>query len=485
MLDALATRELRENAVLLVAQLGGDDRRNRLVDHLLGGVAEKARRTGIPRRDASLERLADDRVIGRIDDCLAERLHAIRALLCFAQSLLGLQLTRDVTREAARANEGAVVEAHVRRDLHVANRTILAAHSRGRVAQRLAGTQSFQNGRRAVGIQVGLADLMPDVFITRIAEHLELGAISPEDHAIGVNAMDPVRRILEKIRKLVLAHLEQLFGRLPLPGLLLEKPRTSRQVAKLAKLHLAGRRMLRIRYCMRMRSAHRVERLPRSAIHVGERIRAEEREGALLPECVPELFEAHCSVVFAIAPQHADDLAENHDRRITRLRGFDDRTDDRLESARVGPAFDLERLDSVIGIERHVSAHVAQRRKIERTRVHAQLELREMSLRRDDNRRRTRAEPVANECRDGFGKLAVAFVELDEVIVRDDAVRGTIMPGTPVQSSSRVAVRAELSSYRIEHDVLNPRATGSRCRFCVFKCTFYIGNGANASESRL
>ena len=68
MLDPLAAAELGQDLVLLVLQLGRDDLRDRLADHLVGLVAEDPLGAGVPRGDDALQRLADDRVVRRDDD---------------------------------------------------------------------------------------------------------------------------------------------------------------------------------------------------------------------------------------------------------------------------------------------------------------------------------------------------------------------------------------------------------------------------------
>jgi hypothetical protein len=61
-LDALAACEPLEYPLLFVPELLRNDDRDRLADHLLRRVAEQPPRTAVPRRDASVERFADDRV---------------------------------------------------------------------------------------------------------------------------------------------------------------------------------------------------------------------------------------------------------------------------------------------------------------------------------------------------------------------------------------------------------------------------------------
>ena len=57
-------------------------------------------------------------------------------------------------------------------------------------------------------------------------------------------------------------------------------------------------------------------------------------------------------------------------------------------------------------------------------------------------------------------------------VVRRDAARCTIVPRVSVRCSSRIAIRIGLANYRIEHDVLNRRATNCSGRFSMFPLYF-------------
>ena len=67
-LDPLAAAEPVQDVALLVQPLGRDDQGDRPADGLGGGVAEEPLGPGVPRPDDAVERLADDRVVGRLDD---------------------------------------------------------------------------------------------------------------------------------------------------------------------------------------------------------------------------------------------------------------------------------------------------------------------------------------------------------------------------------------------------------------------------------
>jgi hypothetical protein len=67
-LDVLAALEPRQDAQELVGVIGWDDDRDRSPDDLGGRVAVEPLRARVPARDDSLERLADDRVVGVLHD---------------------------------------------------------------------------------------------------------------------------------------------------------------------------------------------------------------------------------------------------------------------------------------------------------------------------------------------------------------------------------------------------------------------------------
>ncbi len=79
-LDPLAAAEPLQDRALLVVPLRRDDQGDRPADGLLGRVAEEPLGPGVPRADDAVERLADDRVVGRLDDGRQPRLGLLRPL---------------------------------------------------------------------------------------------------------------------------------------------------------------------------------------------------------------------------------------------------------------------------------------------------------------------------------------------------------------------------------------------------------------------
>ncbi len=68
LLDPFPCSDARQDRWLLVRPILGNDRPHGFADHFFGGVAQKALCCGIPAFDDSGERLADDDVVGRLDD---------------------------------------------------------------------------------------------------------------------------------------------------------------------------------------------------------------------------------------------------------------------------------------------------------------------------------------------------------------------------------------------------------------------------------
>ena len=68
MLDAASGPNLRQDARLLVQTVFGNEEGDRQTDNLLGGIAEQALGARVPAADAPRKILADDRVVGALDD---------------------------------------------------------------------------------------------------------------------------------------------------------------------------------------------------------------------------------------------------------------------------------------------------------------------------------------------------------------------------------------------------------------------------------
>jgi hypothetical protein len=66
--DPLPPPNRGENLVLLLVKLGRDQAINRGADHLFGCVAENPLCRSVPGQDYAVEGLADDRIVGRLDD---------------------------------------------------------------------------------------------------------------------------------------------------------------------------------------------------------------------------------------------------------------------------------------------------------------------------------------------------------------------------------------------------------------------------------
>src|SRR6185437_4663811 len=67
MVDALAGADLAEDLVFFIVKPSRDQAKNRLADHLVGGIAEDLARAFIPAGDDALEIFADDGIVRRVD----------------------------------------------------------------------------------------------------------------------------------------------------------------------------------------------------------------------------------------------------------------------------------------------------------------------------------------------------------------------------------------------------------------------------------
>jgi hypothetical protein len=68
-IDALTAHDPGDDIGFFILPVRGKDERDRTADRLLGGVAKQPFRAGVPGLDHAVEVLADDRVIGRFNDC--------------------------------------------------------------------------------------------------------------------------------------------------------------------------------------------------------------------------------------------------------------------------------------------------------------------------------------------------------------------------------------------------------------------------------
>ena len=94
MLRALAAFDAVENRVLFALMTFGNDQPNRLPHGLLCRIAEYSLRSGIPRRDDTIQVFADDGIIGRFHDRGEARTVAFRVLP-----------RRDIARDLRRTDD--------------------------------------------------------------------------------------------------------------------------------------------------------------------------------------------------------------------------------------------------------------------------------------------------------------------------------------------------------------------------------------------
>src|SRR4029079_1060182 len=136
-----------------------------------------------------------------------------------AQRALGPLAVGDVAREAARVLEAAVLPMDGRIDEDVARRAVLAEQARFVVDERLAAREASQHvvDRRLVGME--LRDVLTDVFVARVAEHVALGLVAADHDAIRTPPVQADGGVLEELAELPLAALEarQMLARIVLP----------------------------------------------------------------------------------------------------------------------------------------------------------------------------------------------------------------------------------------------------------------------------
>ena len=149
----LGPGDLCQELLLQRAQVVGDDQIDVAADRLLRGVAEHRLGAGIPREDAPVERLGDDRVFRALDHCGQQPTHFVRA------APIG-----DVQYEPAALDQNAVLPTAAGADERVLDGAVAAAKAEGRVVQDFAGAQSRQQVLDDVRVVVELGDVVADVF---------------------------------------------------------------------------------------------------------------------------------------------------------------------------------------------------------------------------------------------------------------------------------------------------------------------------------
>ena len=103
--DPLSGLQAGDDLVLFGDAVGGDDQGDVAADGLLGGVAEQPLGAGVPALDDAVQRLADDGIVGGLDDrCEQAGGQQLAGPVALDAPLLG-----DVTEDQHAAGDGAVL----------------------------------------------------------------------------------------------------------------------------------------------------------------------------------------------------------------------------------------------------------------------------------------------------------------------------------------------------------------------------------------
>ncbi len=267
------------------------------------------------------------------------------------QRLVALVAQGGVAREAARVAQFAVLEVAVRMDHHVPDRAVLAAQARRLVVQGLARGQFGQDAVDDRGVDVEVGDVAADVLFPGIAQHLQFGAVGPEDGAVARHPVQALGGVLDEVGEFLLAPAQGLLG-LPaacdlgfhLHGALFVvqvrgRGRVDRGAVRMAALAMLGAYLAEGSGVLGGR-----EQPPR--------ISAEQGKIELFAQIVPELLEAHGGVVLAARAQQGDHLAKGVHAAAAGAGGRQHGTQRRAEQPRVGLAVDHEDIQGLLGVER-------------------------------------------------------------------------------------------------------------------------------------
>ncbi len=185
--DAFAVAQPLQNHRLFLVELGGQQR---LADDLAGRVAKEPLRGLVPRRDAAIERPADDGVFGGIHDGCQQIAHFCHALVC-----------RDIRDGGHIADDAAVrVVRRVQRAAHVLDRARATLHRhlvldrfpgehllpicrdappqlgaeqlRDRLADQLRRLRAVSNGIRRVDVSIAVVTVAVRQEHRRVVRHL-------------------------------------------------------------------------------------------------------------------------------------------------------------------------------------------------------------------------------------------------------------------------------------------------------------------------
>ena len=118
----------------------------------------------------------------------------------------------DVTSEAARVLELAVLEQRARAYLDVADRSVPGDETSLALADFFIRAQAAKDVVDDFSVDMEFGDLVPDVFVARIAEQRQLGGIGPEDRAVPSHPMQADRGVLHEVLQVALALPERFLG---------------------------------------------------------------------------------------------------------------------------------------------------------------------------------------------------------------------------------------------------------------------------------
>ena len=184
-----------------------------------------------------------------------------------------------------------------------------------------------------------LGEVVPDVFVLAVAEQLQLGAVGPQDRAVGPDAVQAFDRVLQEVGELLLALAQHLLGGLALGDLRLERRGSLLQrgdrVAGMAviRANVAKPSAGRTRAC----AAHTSRKAAACAVLAKTFIGYAQNSAnaVLLHQRIPQAARAcTAAVVLAVGAQQRDHLAESA-HAATTVAGCarNDVTDDLAEAA--------------------------------------------------------------------------------------------------------------------------------------------------------
>src|SRR5678815_1856989 len=195
----LAAMDFRQDSLFFITPFFRDQDGDGPSDDFVSGVPKHLFCSGIPARDDSLRGLADDGIVCRFDDRTQKQF-----------GLPGSLQRRDISRNGSRVLQSSLAPSRICIDENMTNGPVFPPHPCFAIDYRLVARKPGQDVFNDMFIDMKLGDVMPDVFVRRIAKHCQLSMVRPKDRSVGSCSMQTVDGVLEEVREFAFSFLPAL-----------------------------------------------------------------------------------------------------------------------------------------------------------------------------------------------------------------------------------------------------------------------------------